>query len=318
MIFSAQTILLASQHLKGVVRQTPFDYAPNVLKESKAKFFLKLENLQITGSFKPRGATNVLQQLNPEQKLRGVIAPTAGNHGMGLAFAGDQLGIPIHIYLPETADKMKVSFMQQHNAQITFFPDIETARQKALQASTEYDYTFVSAYNNIHMVAGGGTVAVEMLSQVPDLDIVLVCVGGGGLASGVGTFLKTIAPKIQVIGVQTENSPTFAKWHEAKAAVHVPLKNSIAEGLSGFIEPGTLTLPIFLNVIDKVLTVSEEELIRAMNWMFSEYQMLTEPSGVAALAAILAGKLPGIEGKKVGVVVTGSNISEERFLSFVK
>ncbi|HEY0897981.1 MAG TPA: pyridoxal-phosphate dependent enzyme, partial [Sphingobacteriaceae bacterium] len=228
-----------------------------------------------------------------------------------------KLGIPVHIYLPYDADPMKLKFLREWDAGITYFDEIETARQKALEASQNQRMTFISAYNNLNMVLGGGTVAVEILDQLPEADMVLVPVGGGGLASGVGSYLKQIKPEIQVVAVQTENSPTFFEWFKARKAISVNLKPSIATGLSGYIEPETLTLPLFLDVVDQVVMVSETAMIRAMEWVLTTHKMVVEPSGIAAVAALLSGKLDTAN-KTVVSILTGSNISSARLTALIR
>lgn len=317
MKISKESVIRAKSNIEPWVAPTDMLYSEPLSARAQGPVYLKLENLQPTGSFKVRGAFQVLGQLGREERRRGVIAPTAGNHGMGLAFAGKKLGIPVHICLPCDADPIKLSFMRECGADITFFDDIETARQKALEASRNQRMTFISAYNNVNMVLGGGTIGAELLDQLPEADIVLVPVGGGGLASGVGAYVKQINPGIQVVAVQAENSPTFFEWFKARKAILVNLRPSIATGLSGYIEPETLTLPLFLDVVDQVVTVSETDIMSAMEWVLNTHKMVVEPSGVVAVAALLSGKLD-TAGKTVVLILTGSNISKARLNDLIR
>lgn len=197
-----------------------------------------------------------------------------------------------------------------------FFETIEDARQDALRAAEEEGFTFVSAYNDNAVVAADGTIGLEILSDRPDVEVVVVCVGGGGLAAGIGTVMKAVNPKIEVWGVQAANSPTFARWYEAGETVPVELQPSIAEGLSGYIEPDTITFPIFRQVVDKVVTVSEQELVEAMKWMLDFHQHVVEPSGVAAVAALLQSP-ERFSGRRVSATVSGRNISRPRLMSLI-
>ncbi|MDX5483038.1 MAG: threonine/serine dehydratase [Hymenobacteraceae bacterium] len=312
----ATEIEQAYRRIRPLVRKTPLVRSEGLSNLVRGDVYLKLENEQLSGSFKVRGALQLMATLTEEQKIRGVIAPTAGNHGMGLAYAGKAAGVPVHIYLPETADASKVTYMQDHGAHVSYFRDIETARQAALQDAAEQALCFVSAYNNPQMVRGAGTVALEVLEELPDLETVLVNTGGGGLTAGMGLYLKAKHPPAKLIAVQPENSPTFAAWFREGKVCEVALRPSIAEGLSGFIDPATLTFPLFLKVVDQVVTVTEQEIAAAMRWLLKEQKIVAEPSGVAALAALLSGKVK-VAGK-VAVTVTGGNISPERFHRLLK
>ena len=307
----------AYRHIKPLAGKTPLmrsEYLSNLVQ---GEVYLKLENEQLSGSFKVRGALQVMATLTDEQKSNGVIAPTAGNHGMGLAYAGKAAGVPVHIYLPESADASKVRYMHEHGALVSYFQDIEAARQAALKDAAEKGFYFVSAYNNPQMVTGAGTVALEILEELPHLELVMVNTGGGGLTAGMGVYLKAQSSKIKLIAVQPENSPTFAEWFKQGKVCDVDLQPSIAEGLSGYIDPSTLTFPLFKEVVDQVLTVTEHEIAAAMHWLHQEHGIVAEPSGVAAVAALLAGKVQ-VAGKRIAVTVTGGNVSTERFQHLLK
>jgi threonine dehydratase len=305
----------ARERIQPYIRHTPLEYNWELSSLFAANIFLKLENLQVTGSFKARGSFNKLLTLTQEQRERGVIAPSAGNHGIGLAYAAHQLNIPALVYLPKDADSSKVKALEQFGALNTFFDTIEEARVAALEAAENKGYTFLSAYNDPSMIAAGGTIGLEILEDLSDVDIVISCLGGGGLTAGLCLALKAINPRIEVWGVQTENSPTFAVWNEAGKAISVDLEPSIAEGLSGPIEPETITFPIIHRHIDRILTVSEKELIAAMKLMLNSQYMI-EPSGAAGVAC-----LPQVgselNGRKVAIIITGRNISWSRFRSLV-
>ncbi|UJL39855.1 threonine/serine dehydratase [Pantoea agglomerans] len=309
-------IYAASGRIKSTVSKTPLELSHPLSALVGTEVRLKMENLQHTGSFKLRGAANVLASLNADQRRAGVIAPTAGNHGLGLACAGHAAGIPVSIFLPFSADPIKVSAMKSYGAQITFFDDIEDARQEAIVAAQQSGATFVSAYNNQQMIAGGGTVGLEIMEDWPDADVILVNIGGGGLASGIATAIKGINPAAEVWAVQSEASPTFACWKEAGEAIPVEISSSIAEGISGYIEPEAMTWPLIRDRVDRVLLVSEDEIKAAMLLMFNLHSHVVEPSGVPAVAAAIR-YAKELSGRKVVCVVSGRNISGSRYLKLV-
>lgn len=314
--FTLKDIYAASGRIKSTVCKTPLEPSHSLSALVGTEVRLKMENLQHTGSFKLRGAANVLASLNADQRRAGVIAPTAGNHGLGLAYAGHAAGIPVSIFLPFSADPIKVSAMKSYGAQVTFFDDIEDARQEAIVAAQQSGATFVSAYNNQQMIAGGGTVGLEIMEDCPDADVILVNIGGGGLASGIATAIKGINPAAEVWAVQSEASPTFACWKEAGEAIPVEISSSIAEGISGYIEPEAMTWPLIRDRVDRVLLVSEAEIKAAMLLMLNLHSHVVEPSGVPAVAAAIR-YAKELSGRKVVCVVSGRNISGSRYLKLV-
>ncbi|WP_337030073.1 threonine/serine dehydratase [Pantoea agglomerans] len=309
-------IYAASGRIKSTVCKTPLEPSHSLSALVGTEVRLKMENLQHTGSFKLRGAANVLASLNADQRRVGVIAPTAGNHGLGLACAGHAAGIPVSIFLPFSADPIKVSAMKSYGAQVTFFDNIEDARQEAIVEAQQSGATFVSAYNNQQMIAGGGTVGLEIMEDWPDADVILVNIGGGGLASGIATAIKGINPAAEVWAVQSEASPTFACWKEAGEAIPVEISSSIAEGISGYIEPEAMTWPLIRDRVDRVLLVLEAEIKSAMLLMLNLHSHVVEPSGVPAVAAAIR-YAKELSGRKVVCVVSGRNISGSRYLKLV-
>lgn len=308
-------ILHTQKRIKGFIRQTPLEFNLEYSRLYESEIYLKLENLQITGSFKPRGSFNKLLKLNTTERKHGVIAPSAGNHGIGLAYAAHQLGIPANVYIPLDADKGKVNVLKSYGASISYFDTIEDARIKAIEDAKKKGYTFLSAYSDPSMIAASGTIGLEILEELRDVDIVITCLGGGGLTAGICIALKSLNPDIQVWGVQTKNSPTFAVWHKNGKVTPIELQTSIAEGLSGTIEPETITFPIIHKHIDRIITVSEEELITAMQSML-KFQYIIEPSGAAGIAALPQIK-GDIKGKKISIIVTGRNILWDRYYSLI-
>ncbi|RFU60887.1 threonine ammonia-lyase [Peribacillus glennii] len=310
-----QEIIHAHKRIKPYIRHTPLEYSENFSRIYKSDIHLKLENLQVTGSFKSRGSLNRLLTLNEKERKRGIIAPSAGNHGIGLAYAASKLSVPAHVFLPKDADPGKVQALEGYGAELTFFDSIEEARITALSVAKEKGYIFLSAYNDPAVISAGGTVALEILDDLADVDTVITCMGGGGLTAGMCLALKSVNPKIEVWGVQCKNSPTLAVWYKNGQGTPVKLHPSIAEGLSGPIDPETITFPIIQKHIDRILTVTEEQIIDAIKNMLA-VQYIVEPSGAAGVAALTqCGE--ELSGRKVAIVVTGRNISWSRLNSLV-
>ncbi|SOC25115.1 L-threonine ammonia-lyase [Ureibacillus xyleni] len=310
-----QDIIQAQKRIQPYIHHTPLEYSERFTQLYKSDIFLKLESLQVTGSFKARGSLNKLLTLNETERQLGVIAPSAGNHGIGLAYAARKLNVPAHVYLPKDADQSKIRALSNYGAQLSFFETIEDARIAAINTAHETGKTFLSAYNDPAIISAGGTVALEIIQDLADVDVVITCLGGGGLTAGICIALKSINPKIEVWAVEPKNSPSIATWHSEGKVSEVNLKSSIAEGLSGPIDPNTITFPIIHQYIDRILTVTEEEIVNAMKSMLDS-QYIIEPSGVAGIAT-LSQCGDELKGRKVAIVVTGRNISWSRFLSIV-
>lgn len=313
---SAQNILSAWGRIRPHLYPTALEHSHPLSRHIGSQVRLKLENLQKTGSFKYRGALNVISLLTADESKRGVIAPTAGNHGLGLAAAGQTAGVPVHIYLPRAADSSKVAAMRANGAHINYFDDIDSARLAALKASKELGLKFVSAYSDPAMINAGGTVGLEILEDMPNVDVILVCAGGGGLVSGIATMAQALAPRAEIWGVQSENSPTFVEWLRTKRVRPLELSPSIAEGISGTIEPETITWPLIRDRVARMVTISEAEIAHAMLWMLEHHAHVVEPSGVAAVAAALRYK-SDLKNMNVAVVVTGRNVAAARYLSIL-
>ena len=276
------------------------------------EIYLKLENQQEAGSFKPRISFNKLLAMSAQDRARGVIASTAGGHGMGLSLAASKLGVPVHIHLPHHADAAKVDFMKRHGAKLTFFASVEEARIAAVERARVENLTFVSAYNDPLVIAGGGTVALEILEDNPRIDLIIVGVGGGGIASGMGIALMARRPDAQVWGVQPESNAVLTDWLKHGEPVEGVYSPSIADGLGAHIERDSITFPLAQRYIQKMLTVSDAEIIDAMAWAKQQEDMVIEPSGAAPISAVLKTDFPDWV-REVAVVVTGGNIHPKRF-----
>ncbi|MEU8076065.1 threonine/serine dehydratase [Catellatospora citrea] len=308
-------ILAAHKAIRPYVRRTPLDPSHSLALGSDTEVHLKLECFQVTGSFKPRGAFARLLALDPEQRRKGVVASTAGNHGIGLAYAAQRLGIPVDVYLPYWADRSKVRALEQYNACLTWFESVEHARESAKDHAQKTGKTFVSAYNDTHMIMGGGTIGIEIHEDLPDIDLLVVSVGGGGMAAGAGIALKALAPNAKIWAVQAAKSPKMAQWIKQGHTGSVPLAKTIAEGLAVDMEEDTITYPILRDLIDRFVLLEENEVSHAVRWLLNEHQLLVEPSGAAAVAALLKERPTGFS--RVAAVLTGRNVSGERYSSLI-
>jgi threonine dehydratase len=279
--------------------------------------FLKLENLQITNSFKPRGAFNKLLHLSAEEKIGGIITASAGNHGQAVAFAAQKLNYPARIVLPETTPKIKIDGIKKYGVDPVLFGDVyDEAEQRAKDLARKDGLVFVSPYNDELIIAGHGTIGLEVIEALPNVDTVIVPVGGGGLISGISIAIKSTKPNVQIIGVQSEASPVMYESLKAGKIVDARKTESIAEGLSGGIEKGSVTFKIVQEYVDEVLLVREETIRRAVYLLWDSEKQVTEGSGAAAVAPIIENKYL-FGGKTVVAVITGGNIEAKLFQSIL-
>jgi threonine dehydratase len=298
-------ILQAAQRLQGRLLQTPCVASQTLSNITGAQVFLKFENLQFTASFKERGACNKLAQLTPEQSARGVIAMSAGNHAQGVAFHAQRLGLRAVIVMPRFTPGVKVERTRGFGAEVILFGDtLDQARAHALELAAAQQLTFVHPYDDEAIVAGQGTVALEMLAEVPDLDTLVIAVGGGGLIAGMSTVAKALNPKMEVVGVQTARFPAMV--NAIKGTQHPQGSSSIAEGIAVG-TPGRIPMDVIRQRVDDLLLVDEGDIEQALVMLLEVEKTLVEGAGAAGLAALL--KYPErFKGKRVGLVLCGGNI----------
>ncbi|WP_432547674.1 threonine ammonia-lyase [Kineococcus sp. SYSU DK004] len=302
----------ARHRIRAHLRRTALEPSPAARTLNGADVLFKHEHQQVTGSFKPRGALTKLSAMSPAEADRGVVAPTAGNHGIGVAYAGARIGVPVSVYLPASADESKRRQIEAHGATVKEFADVEAARTAAVRDARRTGATYSSAYDDADMVVGAATLGLELVDELPDVDVVVLPIGGGGLAAGVGAAFRVLRPRTRVWAVAPRASPTWSVWHGAAEPSSVRLGPSIAEGISGPIEPTTLTFPLVNRVVDRVVEVTDAEIAGAVQWLAADLQQLVEPSGAAAAAAVVAGRHQ-TAGARTAVVLTGRNVSLERF-----
>lgn len=301
-------IVAARSRLNGAINYTPCAESAALSELTGARIFCKQEFLQRTGSFKERGARNALAQLTPEQSRSGVIAASAGNHALGLARHGQLLGIPVTVVMPRFAPLVKVARCRQLGTTVILHGDtFDEARAEANRLTEEMKLTYVHPFDNPQVIAGQGTLAFEILEQVPDAEVVLVPVGGGGLLAGVATVFHALKPDLQIIGVEPANAACFAAGLASETPVRVSTKFTLADGLA-VAEAGQHTLAIARPLVHKMVQVQEESLALAMLRLAELEKCIIEGAGAAGLAALLSGQLPELAGRKVVLLLTGGNI----------
>ena len=295
----------ASKVLKEVIRPTACIYAPQINPEVHT--YLKTENLQVTGSFKVRGAYYKISQLTEEEKSHGVIACSAGNHAQGVALAAQKSGIKSVICLPDGAPISKVEATKSYGAEICLVPGVyDDAYAEAIRQRDEKGYTFVHPFDDENVIAGQGTIGLEILNEMPDVDAVVAAIGGGGLLSGVACAIKSLNPNIKVYGVQAEGAPSMVESIKAGTPVHLDKVSTIADGIQ-VKEPGEHTFEYIQKYVDDIVTVSDDEIASAILALIESQKMVSEGAGAAPLAAVMFEKLP-LKGKKVVCIVSGGNI----------
>ena len=304
-MLTIDNVYRARNALNGVARKTDVIYAPKLCKD--AEVYLKTENLQVTGSFKVRGAYYKMTCLSEEEKARGVVACSAGNHAQGVALAAQKNGIKAVICLPDGAPISKVEATKSYGAEVCLVKGVyDDAYQKALQLRDEKGYTFVHPFDDVDVIAGQGTIALEILEQLSDVDAVIVPIGGGGLISGIAYTIKTLAPKVKVYGVQAAGAPSMANAIAEQKIETLSSVSTIADGIA-VKRPGDLTYETVKKYVDEIVTVTDDEISAAILALMEQQKLVTEGAGAVSVAAAMFGKVD-IKGKKVVCVLSGGNI----------
>ncbi|MBB5039447.1 threonine ammonia-lyase [Prosthecobacter dejongeii] len=305
---SLSEIVAARLRLNGAITRTPCVESAALSELTGARIFCKQEYLQRTGSFKERGARNALALLTPEQAAHGVIAASAGNHALGLSWHGRALGIPVTVVMPRFAPLVKLARCRQFGATVVLHGDtFDEARSEATRLAEEKKLTYVHPFDDPRVIAGQGTLAFEILEQVPDAEAIIVPVGGGGLLAGVATVLQALKPDLQIIGVEPANAACFAAGMAKGEPTRISTKYTLADGLA-VAEVGKNTLAIASPLVHRMVMVGEEELALAMLRLAEMDKCVIEGAGAAGLAAFLGGHLPDLVGRRVVVLLTGGNI----------
>ena len=299
-------VYLAKRVLSQIVRETDMIRARNICPSSEV--YLKTENLQVTGSFKVRGSYFKISQLSEEEKKNGVIACSAGNHAQGVALAATKNGIKSLICLPDGAPISKVEATKRYGADVCLVKGVyDDAYKKAIELQREKGYTFIHPFNDPDVIAGQGTIGLEILEQLPDADAVVVPIGGGGLIAGVAFTIKQINPNCKVYGVQAAGAPSMKNAIDDGEIETLEKVQTIADGIA-VKTPGDLTYEMVHKYVDGIVTVSDDEIALAILTLMEQQKLVAEGAGAVPVAAVMNGKIPDINGKKVCCLVSGGNI----------
>lgn len=296
----------ASRVLKDVIRETDMILAPNIRKGTN--IYLKTENLQVTGSFKVRGSYFKISQLSEEERKKGVIACSAGNHAQGVALAATRSGIKSIICLPDGAPISKVEATKRYGAEVCMVKGVyDDAYKKAIELRDENGYCFIHPFDDPDVIAGQGTIGLEIMEQLPNVDAVIVPIGGGGLISGVAYTIKQINPNCKVYGVQAQGAPSMENSINDGQIETLPKVQTIADGIA-VKTPGNLTYDLVKEYVDGIVTVSDDEIALAILTLLEQQKLISEGAGAVPVAAVLAGKIPDIDGKNICCLVSGGNV----------
>ncbi|NHI88852.1 MAG: threonine/serine dehydratase [Candidatus Thorarchaeota archaeon] len=315
-VVSLRDIEQARERIKDYIKLTPVHRSQYLSELIGGSVHLKLENVQVTGSFKVRGALNRLMTLGKDEVAKGVITASTGNHGLGTAFAASQLGISAAVVFPTEASEVKLKKMLDAGVQVIQDVDYAHIETRARKLAAERSLTYVSPYSDPMIIAGAGTSGLELTEQLDSIDSVIVPIGGGGLISGIAIAIKAAKPNTEVIGVQSEVSPEVYESWKAGHWVDSKESDSLAQGLMGGVEPDSITLDIIQEKVDRVVLVKEESILNAMRVLYQQEQLLVEGAGATSTAFILE-KSSEFMGKHVVAVVSGGNITKDELESIL-
>jgi threonine dehydratase len=304
----SERILEAYQTISSFIRETPLEYSYSLSADTGCEVYLKLENFQITGSFKARGSMNKILSLKEDK--RKIITASTGNHGLGVANALKATGKEGTIFLPTKASVAKVDAIKQRGIAVEFHGESgEVTETYARQFAKETNQVYVSPYNDEDVIAGQGTIGVELYRQLPELEAVFVSIGGGGLIAGIAAYLKSVNPNIKIIGCLPANAPVMYECIKAGKVIDVPEQPTLSDGTAGGIDHDTITFELCRDLIDDYILTSEEEILSAMRYVLKHHHQVIEGSAGVAVASIIKQKKK-FKGKKIAAVICGSNVSE--------
>lgn len=308
----------AKERLREHVKHTPLLRGEKLDQILNCEVYFKPECLQVTGSFKIRGATNKILTLTNEEKERGIIASSSGNHAQGVAYASNKLGIAATLILPENAPLTKIEGTKALGAKVVLYGFDSIERYKKLyEIMDKTGQTLIHSYDDPQLIAGQGTVGFEIMQDLKNVDVVVVPLGGGGLLAGVATAVKEINPRVRVIGVEPDAIPRYYESRKAGKPVVVPMKHTIADGLM-LTKTGKYTYPLIQEYVDDVITVTDEYIYMALSEVVTKANLVVEPSAVIGVAAAIYGKLNCKKGEKVCFVLSGGNIDKKKLVEFLQ
>jgi len=315
---SLKKIKEAQERIKGMVNKTPCIYSLPLSRITKKEVFLKLENLQLTQAFKARGNANKISLLSDEEKNRGVITASSGNHGQGLSLAALRAGIKAVIVLPEVAPKNKIEKIKENKAEVIIKgKTYDDACSYAHSLSKKMSYTYVQSFDDLDIIAGNGSIGLEILEEIPQTQMIICPIGGGGGISGVALATKQIKPDIQIIGVEAEKSPSMFESIKAGKIVELSSADTFADGIA-VRKPGKINFEIVKKYVNAIVTVSEKEMKSAIFILAKEAKIVAEGAGASSVAALLSEKVPINDISNIVCIVTGGNIDMPLFKSILK
>ena len=310
-------ILAAGRRLALHLPPTPLVHSPWLSALASAEVRLKLESLQVTRSFKARGALNALTRLAALDPRPVVVTASAGNHGRAVAWAAERLGLRAVVFTPATAPQAKLGPIRSHGAELRpIAADYEDAERMAMEFARTTGAAFVSPYSHQDVIAGGGTVALEIREAWPEVDTIVVAIGGGGLISGIARLAKATNPAIRVVGVEAAQSSAFTEARRAGRIVPITVGKTLADGLGGNVDPGTLTWDYIRDLVDEVVTVSELDLAEGLRGLVANDHLIAEGAGIAAVAAVAARRI-AVDSARAAVVVSGANIDNSTLIEIL-
>ncbi len=304
-IHAARAIIADRVHRTPLVRSSALGH------RTATHLFLKAENLQKTGSFKPRGAVNKVKHLSEDERARGLITISAGNHAQALAYAAAAEDIRCIVVMPDYASQSKIAASRGYGAEVVVDGNVHEAFEKVRDLQREHGFTLVHPYDDPMVIAGQGTVGLEVLEELPDVEVVLVPIGGGGLISGIAAAIKSTRPRTQIIGVEPHGAPTMSEALRRNAPTRLASMETIADGLTAPVA-GELTFPLVQRFVDDVLLVTDEEIIHALQAILERTKLVVEPAGATGMAALLSGRLRLRAGSEVVVILSGGNVDRSR------
>ena len=301
-------VVAARRLISGRIHRTPL-VTSRTLGEicGDTRVFLKMENFQRTGSFKPRGALNKVLHLTEAQKQAGLVAASAGNHAQAVAYAASSEGVRAIVVMPETAPSSKIEASQRYGAEVILQPSFADAFRKADELRSEQGYTFIHPYDDEHVIAGQGTIGLEIVEDLPEVDTIVVATGGGGMVVGIAAAVKATHPHVRIVGVEPEGAAGLYAALDAGEVVQLERIRTIADGLATP-NTGRIVLQHARSLVDDVVLVSDDDIVAAMLFLLERSKVMAEPAGAAGVAAMLSGKVTCEPGARVAVVISGGNI----------
>jgi threonine dehydratase len=316
-MITLQNIKKARENIYTLAKRTPLVYSQFLSKFCGGEVYLKLENLQITNSFKIRGALNRITQLTLEERRRGIVTASTGNHAQGVARVAEQLNIPAKIFVPTNTSKAKLDKIKKYNVEIILHAArCDEAELKARKVAIKEGLTYISPYNDEGIIAGQGTIGLEILEELQHVNTIIVPVGGGGLISGIAIAVKSLNPSIQIIGVQSEVAPTVYESLKANKIAVIEEQDSLAEGLLGGLEKDAITFKLIQKYVDDLVLVQEETIKEAIRQLWEKENQIAEGAGAIAIAPILENK-DGLKKKTVVSVISGGNVEKKLFQNII-